>query len=877
MKTFTMKLSANNKNKNLARQSLTASIKRVFKYSALFSVAMFAANPAVHADLGPAHPTLISEFASFNTPGVVDGRVEAIAIDGDTVYVGGTFTQIHDPLSDEILTQPYLFAYSKSSGDIIRSFDPVLNNKVYALETTGDGAGVFAGGVFSNINGEGGRKGLLKIDNNGDRVSGFSARPNAAVKTLVRYNDTLYVGGNFSTISGTTVEHLAAVDTTTGAIDPNLNFDFEGRITTSVMPNSVQTVDDIDITSDGQLLLIIGNFQSIDGISRTRLAVIELAGQATVSNWNTDVYDVQCPVLRLPQYIRGIDIAPDDSYFVVGTQGWRRVQEPACDTIARFDFGDLTDTDAQPTWVNYTGGDSVYEVVATDHAVYTGGHFEFVNNDLGGGNWRGAGGQPRRGLAALDPLNGLTILNWRADRNPRGVGVFAMIAEPEGLYIGDDTDFINGTEHKKLKFLPISTDIIPRPDSPTLPTTLISPNGSSLDSMDFDGTVLGSPMELTSSGWNDARGGMFVGGQLFHADSNGTMWMSQLTDGVFQPRVAVDLFGLNESHWPLSQIGGMFFDYELSRVYYTLQGNSELRYRAFSPDGPYFGNDIVVAADQGDIPWGDVSGMDVIDGYLYFARTNGSLYRADIDGTAVISGTTIEISGPALDGRSWDNNLLAFLGEGTVIGGGGGGGAELEFESSGDSAGTGRFRKFNFPVIAGEPVVLRLEWLDPSANLRLFVRDAANNLVASDTTAGASPKFMILPAGSGGTYTASVLVAQGSTSYTLQVNPSEEPPAPLADFEFSSSGSATSSSWQIFSFDVTAGELVEAEITWDDPTADVRVFLRNESNNSVDRDTDGSTPATLSTVATTSGTWSVGVKIKSGTVNYDVLVDTTAP
>jgi hypothetical protein len=108
------------------------------------------------------------------------------------------------------------------------------------------------------------------------------------------------------------------------------------------------------------------------------------------------------------------------------------------------------------------------------------------------------------------------------------------------------------------------------------------------------------------------------------------------------------------------------------------------------------------------------------------------------------------------------------------------------------------------------------------------------------------------------------------------VNPNEAPPAPLADFEFTSSGSADSGSWQIFSFDVIAGELVEAQITWDDPAADVRVFLRNENNNSVDRDTDGGVPATLSTVATTSGTWSVGVKIKSGTVNYDVLVDTTA-
>ena len=95
----------------------------------LVSLAIVTQHKNAYADIGAPHESLISEFASFNTPGVVDGQVEAIAIDGDTVYVGGTFTQIHDPLDEDgIIDQPYLFAYSKSSGDIIREFDPQLSN-----------------------------------------------------------------------------------------------------------------------------------------------------------------------------------------------------------------------------------------------------------------------------------------------------------------------------------------------------------------------------------------------------------------------------------------------------------------------------------------------------------------------------------------------------------------------------------------------------------------------------------------------------------------------------------------------------------------------------------------------------------------------------
>lgn len=851
-------------------RSVTGQLKRI----ALLAAPLIFAGQLSHADIGAAHDSLVSEFASFNTPGVVDGRVEAVAIDGDTVFVGGSFTQIHDPLSDEIIDQSYLFAYSKSSGDIIREFDPVLNLRVYALETTGDGTGVFAGGVFNLVNGASIGRGLAKIDMNGDRVSDFSARPDAQVKTLVRLDDTLYVGGNFTTVSGSPAENLVALDTTTGALSPDLNLDFGGVISTA-RTNGVQSVDDMDITSDGKLMVLFGNFSTINGISRPRLALLELEGQARVSTWNTDIFDPQCHPLW-PVQIRGVDIAPDDSYFVTGSSGAREGLNPACDTLMRFEIDDLTNDDVQPTWINYTGGDSIFEVVTTGHAIYAGGHFRFLNNfNSRSQNQSDAPGSTTRlGFSAFDPLNGNTLRSWQADRNPRGVGVFALISEPEGLYIGDDTNFLNGTQHKKLKFLPLSSDVIARAESPSLPTTLITPNGIALEGTSFDGTSFDTTVQMRDSGWANSRAGMFVGGQLFHADDNGTLFASSFTDGVLESRSTVGLVRLTEDEWAISQLGGMFFDYEWNRVYYTISGDSNLYYRAFSPGDTYFGDVELPAVEQADIPWADVSGMDVIDGHLYFARNDGSLYRAEIDGASVIAGTTVAISGPAIDGRSWDNQLLAFLSEGPVVGNGST--AQIEFDSSGDSQGIGRFRRFEFPVTPGEPVVLRLSWLNSNAELRIFVRDASGNLVASDATAAGSPKFVIVPAGDGGVYTASVLVAEGSTSYTLEVNPDAAPPEPLADFEFTSSGSADSGSWQVFDFEVEAGELVEAQVIWDDPAARVNMFLRDETNTSVGRDTDGSgSPAMVSTIAATSGRWSVGVKIQSGDISYDVLVDTT--
>ena len=839
----------------------------------LLAATVISAGNLAHADVRTAHPSLVSETASFLTPGAIDGRVEAIAIEGDTVFVGGTFTQIQMALDGDIIDQAYLFAYSKSTGDIITDFDPILNAPVRALQTTGEGTGIFAGGDFTIVNGETNRKGLIKLDDFGDRVQSFSARPNKRVYTMDRSGNTLYIGGNFENISTVAVENLAAIDTVTGALLPNINLDFDGAFSTTLV-TGFQSVQNIEVTSDDQIMVVVGNFKTINGISRSRLAVLELGNQAVVSAWNTDVFDVQCPRLKSPQYINGIDIAPDDSYFVTGTTGAGLIGNPACDTILRFDFGDLTNGDVQPTWIDYTGGDSVYEVAISEHAIYTGGHFRWLNNGFARDRI-GPGAVPRAGLAALDPLNGLPLLNWQSDRNPRGRGTFALEVQPEGLYIGDDTDFLNGSYHPKFKFLPLSSNTITRPNKPSLPTTIFSVNGSALDAIPFDGTTLGAPMAISSAVWSNSRGAMFLGGQLFHADDNGDMWVSSLrNDDTFGPPTQVDLFGLTSNEWDLSRLSGMFFDHEKGRVYYTLESDSRLFWRAFTPDGPIFGERENVAEDQGDILWSDVRGMDVINGQLYFGRTDGNLYRAAINGSSPVPGTTEVISGPGIDAQDWNSPLLAFSSDGTVLPPPSQ--AQFEFEFAGSST-FQSFRKFEFPVEPGEPVDVRLAWDDPNAQLNVFLRDANDELVDFDNGQTGSPKWLSAPAGDGGTYTVSVKIKAGSTAYTVSVNPTEEPPEPLADFVFSASGDENANRWQVFKFDVEVGDLVEASVVWDDPGTEIRVFLRDETNTQVDRDIDGSgSPGMVSAIAETSGRWSVGVSVGSGAFEYDVLVNTTS-
>lgn len=636
-----------------------ATFARSFRRAAAIAVgaAIALASAGVPASAGPppaSHDRVVSADPADHTPHVLNGRVNAIVQVGSTVVVGGSFKEVQVPGGD-VVARRNLFAFDATTGALSTTFRPGVNGKVFALAT--DGTDVFVGGNFSRLSG-GDTFRLGKLDLAGKRVAGFAAPVTGSeVFDLALANDTLYVGGRFSAVHGVPRSAFAAVDAATGALRTGIDVPFTG------IHNGGSThVAKLDVTPDGSTLVAVGNFTTVGGQARRQIALLALTPTAaSVSGWATSRYSTQC-ASRFETYIRDVDISPDGSYFVVVTTGAFFGGVTAgvlCDTAARWEIGPTT-ANQQPTWVDYAGGDTTFSVAVTGSAVYVGGHFRWWNNPFAGDRV-GPGTLKRKGIAALDPVNGLP-LSWNPGRK-LGVGVFAFLATSDGLWVGSDTDLIGGEYHARLAFFPLAGGTtIPVHQPATLPGRLFtlpqaSP-GTALGVRAFDGTTAGPRTELsTSVDWSRARGAFLTKGRIYTGWDDGRIY-SRRFDGstVGNKATQVYLRGLTTTHFPVATVTGAFFDHTRGRLYYTVSGDGRLLYRYFTPESEVVGAVTFVATGPSDgFDWGSVRGMTQVGDALYVARSWGALHRIGWNGAPIPGSTTTVDADPA---QAWASRGL---------------------------------------------------------------------------------------------------------------------------------------------------------------------------------------------------------------------------
>jgi hypothetical protein len=392
---------------------------------------------------------------------VTNGPVYAMARSGNTIYLGGSFTEV-GPRTGPAVN----FSGGASTPD--SDFPQVSGGQGVVHTAISDGSGGwYIGGNFTHVGGIA-RAGLAHVEAGGTVDPNFAPSLEVAhgwsVATLVLSGSTLYVGGNFLSISGTGRDGLAAVNAADGALQS-----FNPGPTTGVA--SVEA-----LALSGGTLYVGGHFTEMGGQPRSSLAAFT-ASTGGLTSWAPEATGIN------PQ-IKGLAVSGSEVYLAGSfdhVDGQARSAFAAVDTAGAL-------TSWNPESSGCAGSSSGLAVVATGTVVYVGGCFTQI------------GGQSRDGLAALDPSTG-TATGWNPELGPGpGGAVSAITVSGADVYVTGGFTQIGGQARNGVAAL----------DATTAQATSWNPNLNANESNPIEGAT-----EVATVATSGSQ--VFVGGSFSSA------------------------------------------------------------------------------------------------------------------------------------------------------------------------------------------------------------------------------------------------------------------------------------------------------------------------------------------------------------------------
>ncbi|TXI67801.1 MAG: T9SS type B sorting domain-containing protein [Cyclobacteriaceae bacterium] len=331
-------------------------------------------------------------------PNLTPGRVETLTASGGVVYVGGQFTEVGGQPRKNIA------AINGATG-VVTNWNPTvdgINSSVQTIKVAG--GVVYAGGFFTSAGGQS-RRSIAALDITTGTATAWNPNPSSGVvRTIELTGSTLFMGGTFTTVGGTLREYLAEVDLTTGALtswDPNFDD---------------ATVYDLELA--GTTLYVAGTFQTVNGTNREGLAAVSTSTGALLS-WAYPGEGVTSIALA------------DDLMFVEASDrnqfkfDWKATNDFA---IVDNETGDLYLTNID------LGGETIISAIVRSDVVYLAGTFTEVN------------GEPRQGLAAIDILTGV-VQPWAPVTDGNVVDMASFAGR---IFLGGDFSSVNGSPTEAL-------------------------------------------------------------------------------------------------------------------------------------------------------------------------------------------------------------------------------------------------------------------------------------------------------------------------------------------------------------------------------------------------------------------------------------------
>jgi hypothetical protein len=320
----------------------------------------------------------------------VDGPINAVAADGSGGwFIGGSFATVGG------LPRPNL-AHILSSGAVDTTWNPAPDNTVNALVRAG--TQLYVGGDFTHMSGQGSTHLGRVTTSNGTLDTNWTPDPNNTVTAITVSGSDVYVGGNFAAIGGVARDRLARLDAGLGDTD------------TTWTPGSVNGLVNT-IAVDGSGVYVGGAFTQVGATTRNRVAKLALAGGALDPTWNPNASAVVSTLA-----LDGTNVYAGGAFTNIGTQARNR--------IARLAESGSGDADG---W-NPNASAAVNALVVSGSSVYTAGAFTQI------------GGQTRNRIARLSTSTGLAD-SW----NPNANGTANAIAiDGSEVFVGGSFTSVGG-------------------------------------------------------------------------------------------------------------------------------------------------------------------------------------------------------------------------------------------------------------------------------------------------------------------------------------------------------------------------------------------------------------------------------------------------
>jgi hypothetical protein len=334
-----------------------------------------------------------------NTPNT-NGRVNAVAYLGGTVYIGGSFTSVDGQARNR------LAAFDAASGNLL-PWNPGANGVVRALKVSPASTRVYVGGDFSVVAGVA-RARIAALSPSSGNAFGWSPYINDSVKAITTSNSgaTVYAGGDFDSAEGAGRRHLAAFGATSG----NLSSGFRPNVSNG--EGNFATVLAMDVSADGDTLYFSGDFALVNDHSRRNAAAVS-TGIATLRAWSPNATADVVGDLTVSNSGRTVFVGGR------GAGGYAQAYGP--------------NTGGSPVWNVGTNGD-VEAIVVSSSILYIGGHFTTV------------AGASRGHLAALSASGG-GLQSWNPGANG-ALGAFGAAITSSRVAFGGEFTVVGGEGHQ---------------------------------------------------------------------------------------------------------------------------------------------------------------------------------------------------------------------------------------------------------------------------------------------------------------------------------------------------------------------------------------------------------------------------------------------